>query len=72
MKLSEAVSGKKYTVSSIEADDEELLSFLFTLGCYVGEPITVVKARRDGVVVLIKDGRYNIDRQLSDAIVLEE
>ena len=72
MKLSEAVSGKKYTVSSIEADDEELLSFLFTLGCYAGEPITVVKARRDGVVVLIKDGRYNIDRQLSDAIVLEE
>ena len=72
MKLSEAVSGKKYTVSRIEADDGELLSFLFTLGCYVGEPITVVKARRDGVVVLIKDGRYNIDRQLSDAIVLEE
>ena len=72
MKLTEAVSGKRYTVSSIEADDEELLSFLFTLGCYGGEPITVVKTRRDGAVVLIKDGRYNIDKHLADAIVIEE
>ena len=72
MKLSEAQDGRRYTVSRIEADDEELLSFLFTLGCYGGESITVVKNRRDGAIVMIKDGRYNMDRQLAAAIVLEE
>ena len=72
MRLSEAKDGSKHLVSRIEADDEELLSFLFTLGCYAGESITVVKNRRDGAIVAIKNGRYNIDKHLAAAIILEE
>ncbi|MEE1249797.1 MAG: FeoA family protein [Lachnospiraceae bacterium] len=68
MKLTEATEGKEYIVSSINTEDEELNAFLFSLGCYSGEPITVVSHKRGGMVVSIKDGRYNIDSQLSDAI----
>ena len=60
--------GKEYIVQSINTDDEELNAFLFSLGCYSGEPITVVSHMRSGCVVSIKDGRYNIDRQLAEAI----
>lgn len=68
MKLTEAAEGKEYTVNSIDTNDEELNAFLFSLGCYSGEPITVVSRKRGGMVISIKDGRYNIDSQLSDAI----
>ena len=68
MTLTNAVEGKEYTIDSINTDDEELNSFLFSLGCYSGEPITVVSRKRGGLVVSIKDGRYNIDHLLSDAI----
>lgn len=68
MKLTEAAEGKEYVVNSIDTEDEELNAFLFSLGCYSGEPITVVSRKRGGMVVSIKDGRYNIDNQLSDAI----
>ena len=68
MKLTEATEGKEYIVSSINTEDEELNAFLFSLGCYSGEPITVVSHKRGGMVGSIKDGRYNIDSQLSDAI----
>ena len=68
MKLTEATEGKEYIVNSINTEDEELNAFLFSLGCYSGEPITVVSRKRGGMVVSIKDGRYNIDSQLSDAI----
>lgn len=71
MKLSMAEEGKEYTVKSIETDDSELNSFLFSLGCYAGEPITVIKRRRSGSVVVIKDGRYNFDNLLCDAIEIE-
>ena len=70
MNLSCAEEGKEYTVKRIETDDEELDSFLFSLGCYAGEPITVVSRRRGGMTVSIKDGRYNIDDQLADAIII--
>ena len=70
MKLTQALEGKEYVVQRIETDDEELNAFLFSLGCYSGEPITVVARRRSGCTVSIKDGRYNIDRQLSDAIIV--
>ena len=63
-----AEEGKEYIVQSINTDDEELNAFLFSLGCYSGEPITVVSHMRSGCVVSIKDGRYNIDRQLAEAI----
>ena len=70
MTLLNAVEGTEYIVRKIETDDEELDAFLFSLGCYDGEPITVVARRRGGCVVSIKDGRYNIDNQLAEAIVV--
>ena len=68
MNLLGAELGKEYRISAIETDDEELSSFLFSLGCYSGEPITVISRRRGGCTVSIKDGRYNIDNQLAAAI----
>ncbi len=66
--LIQALEGEEYIVSSIETNDEELDSFLFSLGCYSGEPITVVSHLKGGCVVSIKDGRYHIDKQLAEAI----
>lgn len=68
MNLTEAKEGEEYIVKEILTDDEELTSFLFSLGCYSGEPITVVSHLRGGCVVSIKDGRYNIDADLAKAI----
>lgn len=70
MNLRNAEEGKEYIVAAIETDDEELDAFLFSLGCYAGEPITVISHRRGGCVVSIKDGRYNIDNQLAEAILI--
>ena len=71
MNLTGAQEGKEYLIQRIETDDEELNAFLFSLGCYSGEPITVVSRRKGGCTVSIKDGRYNIDNQLAEAIILE-
>ena len=71
MTLLEAQVGQEYIIKDIVTDDEEMDAFLFTLGCYSGEPITVVSRKRGGSVVSIKDGRYNIDNQLAQAIVIE-
>jgi ferrous iron transport protein A len=71
MNLRYAEEGKEYIVSRIDTDDEELNAFLFSLGCYSGEPVTVVSRRRGGCTVSIKDGRYNIDNELAEAIVVE-
>lgn len=68
MNLKDAVEGKEYIIQQIETDDEELDAFLFSLGCYSGEPITVVTHKKNSCVVSIKDGRYNIDNQLAEAI----
>ena len=70
MNLSVAQEGKEYIIQRIETDDEELDAFLFSLGCYSGEPITVVSRRKGGCTVSIKDGRYNIDDQLATAIIV--
>jgi ferrous iron transport protein A len=70
MNLRLAEEGKEYIIKSIETDDEELDAFLFSLGCYAGEPITVVSRRRSGCTVSIKDGRYNIDNALAEAIIV--
>lgn len=71
MTLKDAVEGKEYIIREINSDDEELNSFLFSLGCYSGESITVVSHLKGSCVVSIKDGRYNIDKQLADAIVVD-
>ena len=68
MNLSEAREGEEYIVKDIATEDEELIAFLFSLGCYSGEPITVVTHRKGGCVVTIKDATYNIDRDLAQAI----
>ena len=68
MNLLDAKEGEEYIVKDIMSDDEELKSFLFSLGCYSGEPITVISRLKGGCVVSIKDGRYNIDTDLAEAI----
>ena len=68
MNLTNAQEGKEYIIRSIATDDEELDEFLFSLGCYSGEPITVISHLRGSCVVSIKDGRYTIDKQLAAAI----
>ncbi len=68
MTLVDALEGKEYIVQQIETDDEELNAFLFSLGCYSGEPITVISRLKGSCVVSIKDGRYNIDNQLAETI----
>ena len=68
MTLLEAQEGIEYIIKEIVTDDDELDAFLFSLGCYAGEPITVVSRKKGGCVVSIKDSRYNIDNQLAEAI----
>ena len=70
MNLREAQKGKEYVIRGIKTDDEELNTFLFSLGCYSGEVITVVRHLKGGCIVAIKDGRYNIDNQLAEAIIV--
>ena len=70
MTLKEAIEGKEYVIERIETDDEELDAFLFSLGCYSGEVITVVSHLKGSCVVSIKDARYNIDNQLADVITV--
>ena len=70
MNLTNAQEGKEYIIRDIITDDEEMDAFLVSLGCYSGEPITVIAHRKGGCVVSIKDGRYNIDNQLASAILI--
>lgn len=70
MTLLDAKEGTEYLVRDIITDDDELNAFLFSLGCYSGEPITVIAHRKSGCVVSIKDARYNIDNQLAEAIII--
>ena len=70
MNLTNAQLGTEYTVKELRTGDEELNAFLFTLGCYTGEPITVISRRKSGCTVSIKDGRYNIDKDLASAILV--
>ena len=70
MNLREAQDGKEYVIGKIETKDEELNAFLFSLGCYSGEGITVVRHLKGGCIVAIKDGRYHIDNPLAEAITV--
>ena len=71
MNLKTAELGREYRVTKVATEDPELNAFLFTLGCYSGEAVTVISRRRRGCTVAIKDGRYNIDDQLAEAIEVE-
>ena len=68
MNLIYAEEGKEYIIKAIKTDDEELDAFLFSLGCYAGEPITVISHLKSGAIVSIKDARYSIDKDLAGAI----
>ena len=70
MALLNAAPGKTYTVKEINTQDEEMNSFLFRLGCYEGEPITLISKKKHSCIVAIKDSRYNLDKQLSEAIMV--
>ena len=70
MNLRDAKEGKDYLIKQVMTDDEELKAFLFSLGCYEGETVTVISRRKGGCVISIKDGRYNIDLDLAEAIIV--
>lgn len=71
MTLLEAEPGQTYIIKEINTDDDEMNSFLFRLGCYEGEPITLVSKKKKSCIAVIKDGRYNLDLLLSKAIIIE-
>ena len=70
MNLLKATAGEEYIIKAINTNDEELDAFLFSLGCYEGQPITVISHLKGSLTVSIKDGRYNIDNQLAEAIII--
>ena len=70
MTLKEAQVGKEYIIHKVVTEDEELDAFLFTLGCYSGEPVTVISHLKGASIISIKDGRYAIDRNLAAAILI--
>ncbi|MBQ3081590.1 MAG: ferrous iron transport protein A [Clostridia bacterium] len=72
MNLINAEEGKEYTILRLETEDEEMDDFLFSLGCYGGEPITVISRIKGGLIVSLKDSRYTIDNQLAEAIFIKE
>lgn len=72
MTLRNAKEGKEYIIKQILTDDDELNAFLFTLGCYSGEPITVISHLKKACVVSIKDGRYTMDHDLAEAIIVAD
>ena len=72
MNLSDANIEETYIIDDVRTDDEELKSFLFSLGCYSGEPITVISHLKGGCVVSIKDRRYNIDNGIAQAVLINK
>ena len=70
LNLLNAAEGVEYVIRRIDTDDDDMDAFLFSLGCYSGEPITVVSRKRGGCVIAVKDARYSIDNQLAAAIIV--
>ena len=70
MTLLDAEIGKTYIVKDIDTDDEEMNAFLFRLGCYSGEPVTLISKKRKSCIVVIKDSRYGLDNQLAQAVII--
>ncbi|MFW6287210.1 MAG: FeoA family protein [bacterium] len=68
--LTEATANKEYIIKEIKTDDQELKNFLFTLGCYEGEKVTVISVLADNFVISVKDARYSIDKDLAEAIIV--
>ena len=62
--------GQTYIVKDIDTTDEEMNGFLFRLGCYSGEPITLISKKKKSCIVAIKDSRYGLDNQLAEAVII--
>lgn len=70
MTLAEAESGNEYLVKEIQSEDDELSKFLFSLGCYAGETITIISRKKKHLILLIHDARYNVDMDLARTIIV--
>lgn len=70
MTLKSAIEGTEYIIKSVSTEDEELNRFLFSLGCYEGEPVTVIRHLKGGCIIVVKDARYTIDNELANAIFI--
>lgn len=70
MNLLEAETGKTYTIQAIDTEDEDMNAFLFRLGCYSGEPVTIMSKKKNSCIIVIKDGRYSIDNMLAESIIV--
>ena len=68
--LAEGNINTEYIIKAVKADDEELVQFLFSLGCYEGETVTVISKLSENVVIAVKDARYSIDQELAEAIIV--
>ncbi|QEN04304.1 ferrous iron transport protein A [Thiospirochaeta perfilievii] len=68
--LSKADINREYIIKGVESEDVELKNFLFTLGCYPGENVTVISDFKHNFVISVKDARYSIDLDLAKAIKL--
>ena len=70
MNLLEAQPGETYTIKELDTEDEDMNAFLFRLGCYTGEQITLISKKKKSCIVVIKDGRYTLDNLLAEAIIV--
>ena len=70
MNLNDAVEGREYNIQAVDSGDEEVDAFLLSLGCYSGEPVTVISHLQGGCIISVKDGRYTIDRELAETILI--
>lgn len=68
--LAQAKINKEYIIKDIKTNDDELKNFLFTLGCYKGESVTVISILAENYVITVKDARYSIDKDLAEAIII--
>lgn len=71
MNLIDVEIGVEHTIKSIPLDDDELKTFLFSLGCFSGEQITVISKDKNNIIISLKDARYNIDKELASFIDVE-
>jgi Fe2+ transport system protein FeoA len=70
MNLAQGRINTEYIIKNIDTNDEEIKDFLFTLGCYEGEAVTVISVLAENYVITVKDARYSIDKDLAEAIIV--
>ena len=68
--LTNADLNTPYTIKRINAREEGMKEFLFALGCYEGEKVTVISVLAQNIVIHVKDARYSIDEDLARAILI--